>query len=176
MKKNFRFLPLFAVLLLHAFCINAQSKASSGNYAALSNTASARSRQGMYLNDINIKAKRDFKNEYKDVSNERWCISSEGIITARFELNGCTTVVYYEKSGKWTATLKNYTENQLPFAIRDQVKRKYYDFSIEVVDEVLTSLSNKTPTYIVHIRYKNHMKFIRINDDEMEVWKEFDVS
>lgn len=166
-------LPLF--FLLTAVFTTAQSKPLPEHYTARTSTQPAGEGHGMYLNDINIKAKRHFKDDYEDAENVWWRKSSEGIITARFEINGCNTTVYYDKYGSWTATMKNYREDWLPFTVRDRVKSKYYDFAIEVVDEILTVTSNKSPTYIVHIRYKNQMKFIRICDDEMEVWKEFDV-
>ena len=124
-----------------------------------------------YINDINIKAVRDFKHRYKDVSNEVWSKNHLGECFAHFTLNGTVTSLFFNKHGKWYATLKTYTEDKLPFIIRDIVKRKYYDYSIGFTNEIVTADSNGLPTYIVQIKYKHDLKIIRIYDNEMEEWK-----
>src|SRR6185312_8520392 len=88
---------------------------------------------GMYLNTINIKARRNFKKQYENIDNEKWIKSATGESTARFEMNGCITKVVYDKYGHWEATVKGYMEDLMPFNIRDRVKRSYYDFAIDYV-------------------------------------------
>lgn len=126
-----------------------------------------------YINDINIKAVRDFKQRYKDASNEFWYKNSMGEYSVSFTLNGIITRLLYTKHGEWYGTVKLYTEDKLPFIIRDKVKSKYYDYTIGFINEILTVDTNKLPMYLVQIKYGNDIKVIRIYDDEMEVWKQF---
>ena len=80
-------------------------------------------------------------------------------------------IIDYAKNGNWTASLKNYTEDKLPFEVRDQVKRAYYDFTIAFVQEVETPESDGKPTYIIHIEDKHTYQFVRVCDGKMDIWK-----
>lgn len=121
---------------------------------------------------VNARAIKHFSKLYKNVKGATWVPTNDGGYQAVFSLNGISNKVYYKKNGQWSASLKNYTEEKLPFEVRDMVKRVYYDFTISYVDEVETPASEGKPTYIVHIEDKDNYKFIRVCNGEMGVWKE----
>lgn len=121
---------------------------------------------------VNARALKHFSREHQNAAGVTWITINDGF-RASFILNGVSNKVYYNKKGNWKALLKNYTENKLPFEIRDMVKRAYYDFSINYVDEILTVESEGIPTYIVHLEDKTSYKFIRVYNGEMGVWKNF---
>ena len=120
---------------------------------------------------VNARAIKHFSKVYKNVKDATWVPTDGGGYRAVFSLSGISNKVYYKKNGQWSATLKNYKEEKLPFEVRDMVKRAYYDFAISYVDEVETPESEGSPTYIVHIEDKDNYKFIRVCNGEMNVWK-----
>jgi cbb3-type cytochrome oxidase subunit 3 len=123
-------------------------------------------------NAISAKALKSFKNSYKDASGEKWEKNEYGA-TARFNLDGIDNIIYYDKKGNWRASIKNYGENKLDRTVRGIVKSKYYDYKIMLVQEVETTATNGTPTYMVHIEGDNDFKIVRVSDDAMDVYEEY---
>ncbi len=123
------------------------------------------------LNDINIRALAHLRKTFKDADNETWRVHSNGEYIASFMKDDISYIVYYDRKGRWVATVKGYNEDKMPFELRDLVKRNYYDYSISYVKEVKT-YRNDTITFVVNIRYKNLSKVIRIQDGEMDILQE----
>ncbi|MEP7107306.1 MAG: hypothetical protein ABI760_04975 [Ferruginibacter sp.] len=121
---------------------------------------------------ISPKILKDFTKTYKNVTGESWEKTKEGF-SAKFISNGVNTRIYYNVKGKWTGSLKGYSEEIMPRDVRDIVKRSYYDYSITLVQEVETIESNGIPTYLVHLEDKKSYIQVRVCDGQMEVWKEF---
>ncbi len=173
LKKIFFMAGVYTLSILTCIHANAQHSLTPEytgvRIASPNNTGSKH-----YINDISLEAMRNFKQRYKDVSNEVWSKNNLGEYFVYFTSTGTTTRLFFTKHGKWYATLKTYTEDKLPFAIRDQVKSKYYDYSIEFINEIVTVYSNSLPVYIVNIKYRNDIKILRIYEGEMEVWKHFE--
>ncbi|MFT3701674.1 MAG: hypothetical protein QM802_04865 [Agriterribacter sp.] len=126
----------------------------------------------MYINDININCLVHFKRKFSNVDNEVWTKQANGEYIASFTADSISYLIHYDKKGKWQSTLKGYKENRMLFDIRDMVKREYYDFAIDHVDEIETFNSNNAVTYLVYMRYKNVTKIIRVSNREMDVWLE----
>lgn len=173
MKKIFLLSGVCALSMLICIHTNAQDNRAP-EYARIRITSLNNTGSRQYINNINIKAVRYLKERYKDVSNEIWSKSNQGEYLVYFTLNGIITRLYFNRKGIWHATLKTYTEDKLPFIIRDKVKSKYYDYSIGSINELVTADSNGLPTYIIDIKYKDNIKILRIYDGEMEVWKQFE--
>ncbi|MGH2565116.1 MAG: hypothetical protein ACRDE5_11420, partial [Ginsengibacter sp.] len=57
--------------------------------------------------------------------------------------------------------------------IRGIVKSKYYDYKITQVQEIETTATNGTPTYMVHIEGDNDFKIIRVSGGDMDVYEEY---
>jgi hypothetical protein len=119
----------------------------------------------VFANDVNIKAMRHFIKQFSSVTTEKWYKISDGIV-ASFTENEIETKVHYDLNGDWHCTLRTYNENQLPFAVRDLVKSKYYDYNILVVYEIIYPGSL---TYIVKIEDSKRIKTLKVTDGEMEV-------
>ena len=128
----------------------------------------------LYLNSINIRAVRDFMKRHANVDNESWVVMDDGGSKVNFIAGGIDYTVYYNKHGNWTNSLKTYTEAQLSFKIRAMIKREYYDYSIAHIYEIETIKSNNSPTYIIRLEDEHSFIFIRIQDEEMDVWKELE--
>ena len=124
------------------------------------------------LLSINTRAMKEFKKRYGNISGETWTDLDNGESRVKFTVDAVDHTVYYKRNGRWTGSIKNYTEDKLPFEVRDRVKREYYDFAITLVQEIETLNSRGMPTYIIHMEDKDTYKFIRLHDGEMDVWKE----
>jgi hypothetical protein len=120
------------------------------------------------LNDINTNALRDFMTSYKNTSDVRWTILTDGF-RVHFYADGIQTRIFYDKKGTRKAMIRYYNEDKLPFAIRYQVKTGYFDFTIFQVTEV--TVGNKT-VYLVKIEDKTTGKTIEAAEGEMEVVEE----
>ena len=124
---------------------------------------------------ISPKALKDFTKTYKNVVSESWEKLKDGYAT-RFILNDVMHSVYYNTKGRWTGSVKGYSEDKMPNDIRNIVKQEYYDYSIIYVEEVETIGSNGIPTYVIHLENKNNIKLVRIGNRQMDVMEEFQKS
>ncbi len=124
------------------------------------------------LGDVSPKAVKDFSKNYRNVTGATWDKSSEGF-RAKFILNDVKNAVYYDTKGRWAGSLKTYSEYKMPRDIRATVKREYYDYSIEMVQEVETPLSENGPTYLVYVQDTHRYKILLVHDGDMQVWQDF---
>jgi hypothetical protein len=118
---------------------------------------------------ISPKALKDFTKTYKNVIGESWWKVKDGSAT-RFIINGVMNSIYYNTKGRWTGSVKGYSEDKMPHDIRDIVKREYYEYSIIYVEEVETIDSHGIPTYVIHLEDKNNIKLVRIGEDKAGGW------
>lgn len=150
--------------------VNFDSSSPQG-YATGHITAFTESGKKVRLNEINIKALTHLRKTFKGADNETWRVHSDGEYVASFMKDDISYIVYYDKKGRWLATVKGYNEDKMSFDLRDLVKRNYYDYSISYVKEVKT-YRNDTITFVVSIQYKNLSKVIRIQNGEMDILQE----
>lgn len=120
---------------------------------------------------ISPKALRNFSKTYGNVAGETWT-KVKGGFSVRFNSDGLKTTIYYDDKGRWAGSVKHYTEEKMHDGMRGMVKSVYYDYNIVYVQEVETVDSNKIPTYIICVEDRNTIKYIRIFDGEMSVWKD----
>jgi len=123
------------------------------------------------INMVNAKALKNFRKHYK-ANNEKW-VFQPNCIVACYKLDDVNQAIYYDKKGNWTGSLKVYNEDKMPKDIRKMIKQEYYDYKILAVQEVETYESKSEPTYIVTIEDNKNIKLIRIEDDQMDVYKEY---
>lgn len=121
--------------------------------------------------DIPFKAIKDFKKNYK-VNNENWVKIKDGYISS-FKSDKGYTRVYYNRKGQWTFLLKTYEEKDLKKDIRTIVKRKYFDYKIVFVHEIMQNDDKIEPVYLVLIKLENDNKWIRLNSEGMAVYQQF---
>ena len=120
-------------------------------------------------NDVNTKALRDFLRSCKNAENSHWFVDSKGSCVYYSE-KGKKGKRFYDKSGSFIYDILSYSEEDLPFAIRVQVKQTYYlDYNITHVQEIH---ANGKTIYMVQIQDKSTWKQLRICDEEMDVVNE----
>src|SRR5207237_6131334 len=86
------------------------------------------------VNGINgrNRALQDFAKSNKQATDATWYEDSKGGFLVHFFTLEKDTKVAYDKKGNWLYNLCTYHEDNLPFDVRDLVKRKYYDWDIFV--------------------------------------------
>jgi len=131
---------------------------------------------GLVLNDVdparvNAKAMRDFSKRFNG-KQANWSNAGD-VFQAKFSDETIRTVVGYGKSGRWLYTIKHYSEKELSRDIRHMVKSEYYDYKIDLIDEVRIPQS-KNEIYLIHIHNeeKQH-KILRYSEDGIELIKNY---
>jgi hypothetical protein len=116
------------------------------------------------LASVSKRALNDFHKSFKNAPDAKWYGTKEGDLMATFSNGDIKTRVYYSKKGTWTATIRDYTEENLPKDVRQVVKSTYYDFSIYHIAEVM--IDNQT-VYVITLEDKTSWKKIRVIDGEL---------
>jgi hypothetical protein len=123
-----------------------------------------------YLNDINVRAMRDFVSRYGDVTNAVWHRSNDNYV-AVFYKDSVQHRVIYSGRGDLSYIMKYYEESRMPRNIRAQVKSMYYDYKIYVIQEIETP--DHPTVYIVNLQGDTDWKKVKLCQGEMEVMEEF---
>jgi hypothetical protein len=122
---------------------------------------------------VNSKALKNFARLYKDVANEKWYNVHDGQV-AMFTANGVDNRVAYDKKGNWVNTIRTYGESNLPGDVRHAVKSNYYDYNINLVQEIETPY-NPT-TYLIQLIGKTEIISLRMCEGEISVLKRYNKS
>jgi hypothetical protein len=135
MKKQFSLYKLGVIpLIILCSSVNAQTTGLNANLNASSSKEVA-------MNDdkelpafnshsaFSTKAFKNFSKTFKDADNTEWVETADGF-KAEFTKEDIQTKVFYNRKGKWIASVRNYQEDKLPGDIRHRVKSNYYDYSI----------------------------------------------
>lgn len=123
-----------------------------------------------YLNDINVRAMRDFVSRYGDITNAIWHRSNDNYV-AVFYKDSVQHRVIYTGRGDLSYVMKYYEESRMPRNIRAQVKSTYYDYKIYVIQEIETP--DHPTVYIVNLQGDTDWKKVKLCQGEMEVMEEF---
>lgn len=123
-----------------------------------------------YLNEINVRAVRDFVSRYSDAENVKWN-NSNGSYIAVFFRDSMQHRVVYTSRGDLIYIMKYYEEKQMARNIRAQVKSTYYDYKIFVIQEIETP--DRPTVYIVNLQGESDWKKVKLCQGEMEVMEEF---
>jgi hypothetical protein len=123
------------------------------------------------LKDVNLKAITDFKNRYSAATEAKWYAIPDGYVTHCI-LDGFAARIFYNKKGRWQASLTNSGESKLPKDIRAIVKSTYYDFTITLVQDVETLSGG---VYVIHLDDSKHIKIVRVTKEgNMDTLQEFE--
>jgi hypothetical protein len=125
---------------------------------------------GDYLNDVNIRAMRDFVSRYGDVTDAKWHRSNDNYV-AVFYKDSVQHRVIYTSRGDLSYIMKYYEESRMPRNIRAQVKSTYYDYKIYVIQEIETP--DHPTVYIVNLQGDTDWKKVKLCQGEMEIMEEF---
>lgn len=123
-----------------------------------------------YLNDINVRAVRDFVSRYGDITDVIWHRSNDNYIAVFFKDSVQHRVIYTNR-GDLSYEMKYYEENRMPRTIRAQVKSIYYDYRIYVIQEIVTP--DHPAVYIVNLQGDTDWKKVKLCQGEMEIMEEF---
>jgi hypothetical protein len=112
-----------------------------------------------------LKAELDFSKWNKNVENIHWYNDPKGFFVY-YTKDGKKGRSFYNKKGNFVYNLAAYSEQFLPFKIRDLVKSVYYmDYKITHVNEIW---QDHTTTYLVTVTDDKVWKKIRITEEGME--------
>jgi hypothetical protein len=122
-----------------------------------------------YLNDVNIRAMRDFVTRYGDID-AIWHRSNDNYV-AVFYKDSIQHRVIYSNRGDLSYIMKYYEESRMPRNVRAQVKSTYYDYKIYVIQEIETP--DHPTVYIVNLQSDTEWKKVKLCQGEMEIMEEF---
>lgn len=151
--------------------------AMTGVHAQQAKTAATREfvksskKETVFLNDISMRAVRDFEKKYSKVSDGKWIKMTDGY-SVKFTLNNEQYRMVYNNHGYWVYTIKYLKEVSMPREVRAQVKSIYYDYTITQVEEI--EVPYNPIVYIVHMCDEKKWVNVRVRDGEMDVIQEFD--
>lgn len=126
--------------------------------------------QNQYLNDINVRAMRDFVTRYGDVSDVIWHKASSNYVAVFFRDSVQYRTIYTHR-GDLGFIMKYYNEKHLPKNVRAQVKSTYYDYQIYIIQEV--EIPDQPTVYYVNLQGDTDWKKVKVCQGEMEVLEEF---
>lgn len=159
---------MYAVICIWAITGSAYGRQASQSIV-LDNVKSLQKGNG-YVNNISIKAARDFAERYPEVEEPRWYIAKNGFIV-RFELDSIDSRSAYNLRGAWVYTIKVYPEKKMARSVRHLVKSTYYDYTITQIEEI--DRPNEHKVYIVHMYDSTTWKNVQVRDGELKVLEEF---
>ncbi len=131
----------------------------SGHALASANVKTVTPKKGNYLNDVNVRAMRDFVGRYGEAENVKWH-NSNGNFIAVFIRDSVQYRVNYTSRGDLSFIMKYYEEKQMARNIRAQVKSVYYDYKIYIVQEIETP--DYPTVYIVNLQGETDWKKVKI--------------
>jgi hypothetical protein len=124
-------------------------------------------RLGDYIADaknLNTRAIKDFHMRFAEVENALWYLTPAGF-EAYFVQDGFGDRVFYDKRGRWQCSMITYGENKLPKDLRAEVRSRYFDLTITLVEECRNSIGIM---YIIVLQDNSEIKVLQI-DQEKEI-------
>jgi len=121
--------------------------------------------QETQINNVNIKAVRNFRRSFKKVTNEKWYKISNGFVSS-FTVNDAKTQIMYNINGDWLFTVITYYNGQMSLDAKDLLKDRYDDFLIQSAYELKY---NRDTVYVVKIENKTKLQIIQITHRKIEV-------
>lgn len=123
-----------------------------------------------YLNNLSMKAARDFAERYPAAENEKWFFVKKGFIV-RYKIDSIDSRTAYDVKGRWVYSIKVYDEWKLPQPVRHLVKSSYYDCVITQVEEI--DRPSEVKVYLVHMYDSTTWKNVQVRDGEIRLVEEF---
>jgi hypothetical protein len=126
-------------------------------------------RAGRYLNNLNTKAVRQFRQSFPDIENESWQMGGD-CYRVKFLRDSIQYLVDYSKKGEWRNTIRIYNENSLPKDVRRLAKTTFFDHTVITVTELRYG---KILAYFIKMKDKSGTKTVRVIDQQLEIVEEF---
>jgi hypothetical protein len=104
---------------------------------------------------------QSFQKDFPNAENIHWGENNDGY-SVTFTVKSILTRITYDKKGRFTGSLRNYSEQILPFYLTNKLKKKYPGQEIYGVTEV-TSPSDVT--YFVKLQSDKYWTTVRLEAD-----------
>src|SRR6201999_34182 len=88
--------------------------------------------------EVQASLQQAFQKDFPNAENIHWAEDKEGF-SVIFTVKSILTRITYDKKGKFTGSLRNYTEQILPFSLTNKLKKKYPGQEVYGVTEVTTT-------------------------------------
>jgi hypothetical protein len=98
---------------------------------------------------------------FPNAENVTWDATPNGYDVS-FSVKGILTRISYDKNGKFESSLRNYTEQVLPFYITNMLKQKYPDNKIYGITEISSA---SDINYYVKLEGPKHWLTVRVDND-----------
>jgi hypothetical protein len=122
------------------------------------------------LRAINAKMFGHFTRNYKSASNIR-VMDVAGQTAVKFDMDGISQTVRYDKNGKWRFSIKSYGEEKLNPNVRGTVESSFPGYMVfGFVNEI--KVLDKT-AFLVMIENSKTWKRIRVVDGETSIYEEY---
>lgn len=119
--------------------------------------------------NISFATLKSFNKMFGNVENARWHATDEGS-TVKFSQSNIKYHVFYNKRGKWKATIQYLPVDMLPGWLVGRVRSEFRRFSIFFAQHVKTPFGR---TYILKIEKGKEWKTIRVSPEATEVMEEY---
>ena len=163
MKKQINIAMLF---IATGFCtLNAQTIAFHPSDKSTNQTVTAT----VVDEKISDNVQRKFKKGFPGITGELWEKSDIGYSVV-FTNGNVQNRVFLTRKGNVRLQISYCNEAELPADIRMRVKSVYYDCNIFTVQEISF---NKTKFYLISLEDKSTWKIIRVDENSMEIYKEY---
>ena len=104
---------------------------------------------------------QSFQKDFPNAENIHWGENNDGY-SVTFTVKSILTRITYDKKGRFTGSLRNYSEQILPFYLTNKLKKKYPGQEIYGVTEVTTP---NDVTYFVKLQSDKYWTTVRLEAD-----------
>jgi hypothetical protein len=111
--------------------------------------------------DVQKLLQQSFEQSFPNAEHVTWSDDPNGY-TVSFTVKSILTRLSYDKKGRFTGSLRNYSEQMLPFYITNMLKQKYPDDKIFGVTEITSS---DDINYFVKLEGAKNWITVRIDND-----------
>lgn len=169
---------LLAILVVYLLTGSSITVTAQNNLIARNNTpaagfsavsfGSSNANSSLHPLTVSKRVMKKFAKQFTGVTDAAWVEDADGFVV-RFTSAGIQNWAFLTSKGKCYGTMRYYTENNLPAAVRNQITERYADFEITSVKEVR---HNKKTAYLVTIADDTTWKVIQVIDGKTAVWEE----
>ena len=112
--------------------------------------------------DVETLLQQSFKQSFPNAENVTWNNDDNGGYTVSFSVKTILTRISYDSKGRFISSLRNYSEQLLPFFITNMLKHKYPGDQIYGVTEIT---SPDDINYFVKLQSAKYWITVRIDND-----------
>jgi hypothetical protein len=111
--------------------------------------------------EVKQNLERSFQKDFPNAENIHWGETNRGY-SVTFTVKSILTRITYDKKGKFTGSLRNYSEQILPFYLTNKLKKNYPGQDIYGVTEITTP---NDVTYFVKLQSEKYWTTVRVDPD-----------